>query len=130
MSREFPDRPVAGVGVRRGREPLRGVWTLPGGAIELGETMEAAAAREIHEETGLVVEVGPIVEVIDQIRMGAGGSVQYHYVLVDFLCRPVGGVLGAATDAADVRWVALGDLDALGVPALTERVIRKARALL
>jgi 8-oxo-dGTP diphosphatase len=115
--------------VRRAREPLLNVWTLPGGAVEVGETLQAALTRELREETGVVVEVGPVVEVLDQIRMDPEGRVQYHYVLVDFLCRRTGGQLAPGSDAADARWVEVGELEALSVPPSTERVIRKARSL-
>ncbi len=140
-ARSYPDRPIVGVGgvvldgervllVKRGREPLLGVWTLPGGAVELGETMRGAVAREIREETGLAVEVGPIVETLEQIRTDAAGRVEYHYVLVDFLCHATYGEPSAASDAADVAWVPLDGLEARGVPAATLRVVRKARSLL
>jgi 8-oxo-dGTP diphosphatase len=141
MIRSYPDRPVVGVGavvldgervllVKRGREPLLGVWTLPGGAVELGETMREAVARELREETGLAVEVGPIVETLEQIRADRTGRVEYHYVLVDFLCRATGGEPSAASDAADVDWVPLDRLADRGVPGATIRVVRKARSLL
>ena len=73
--------------VQRGHEPLKGEWSLPGGAVELGETLEAAVAREVREETGLDVDVGPVVEVLDRIHRDAGGRVEYHFVIVDYACR-------------------------------------------
>jgi ADP-ribose pyrophosphatase YjhB (NUDIX family) len=115
MKREYPDRPVVGVGavivdagrvllVKRGSPPLLGEWSLPGGVVEVGETLRAAAEREAHEETGLVVEAGEVLEVLDRIIPGEHGRALYHYVLVDFLCRVTGGELRKGSDAADVAW--------------------------
>ena len=135
--RKYPDRPIVGVGavvfdaarvllVRRGQEPLKGEWSLPGGAVELGETLEEAVVRELREETGLEVEVGAAVEVLDRIRRDAAGRVEYHYVLVDYACTVRGGRLAAGTDAADARWADLAELAALGVSEKAISVIRKA----
>jgi ADP-ribose pyrophosphatase YjhB (NUDIX family) len=136
-----PLHPILGVGgvvfdgdavllVRRGHPPLEGVWTLPGGTVEFGETLREAVVRELSEETGLDVEVGPLVDVVDLLSRAGDGTVERHYVVADFLCRVVAGALEAASDAADVRWVACGALDALAVPAAAQAVIRKARTLL
>jgi ADP-ribose pyrophosphatase YjhB (NUDIX family) len=114
--RQYPDRPVVGVGavviehgrvllVKRRFEPLAGQWSLPGGSLELGETLEAGVAREILEETGLQVEVGPVVEVFDRILLDPDDRVRYHFVLIDYLCRPVGGRLQAGSDVADAAFV-------------------------
>src|SRR5512136_1446074 len=118
-SREYPDRPIVGVGavivekhagvarvllVKRGAPPLNGEWSLPGGVVELGETLRAAAEREVREETGLIVKADEVLEVLDRIIPGQDGSPQYHYVLVDFLCTVHGGKLRAGGDAADARW--------------------------
>jgi len=133
--RSYPDRPVVGVGavvlvdgkvvlVQRAHEPLKGAWNLPGGVVEVGETLGEACAREVVEETGLVVDVGPVIEVFDRIMLDAGGRVQYHFVLVDYVCRVVGGALGCGTDASDV---ALADPSALDPYALTDKAIEVIR---
>jgi 8-oxo-dGTP diphosphatase len=135
MSREYPERPIVGVGaviidadrvllVQRGQAPLKGEWSLPGGALELGETLEEGVRREVLEETGLVIEPVAVVEVLDRISRDPEGRVQYHYVLVDFLCRAIGGDLACATDAADARWVGQDSLAA--VAPFTVAVIQKA----
>jgi 8-oxo-dGTP diphosphatase len=115
MQREYPETPLVGVGavivddgrvllVRRGREPLKGHWSLPGGMLELGESLIAGVVREVEEETGLTVEPLELVELLDRIHRD-GERVQYHYVIADYLCRVVGGELKAASDADAVRWV-------------------------
>jgi len=115
MKREYPDRPIVGVGaviidagrvllVKRGAPPLLGEWSLPGGVVEIGETLRAAAEREAREETGLIVQAGEVLEVLDRIIPGEQGRAQYHYVLIDFLCRLAGGALIAGGDAADAAW--------------------------
>jgi mutator protein MutT len=112
--------------IKRGHAPLKGQWSLPGGGVETGETLEQAVAREVLEETGLTVEVGPIVEVLDRISRDADGRVEHHFVLVDFVCRASGGILRGASDAEDAAWVALQDLARYDVAAVTMSVIQKA----
>ena len=140
MSRSYPDRPIASVGaviiddgrvllVQRGQSPLKGQWSLPGGAVEVGETLSAAVQREVFEETGLIVEVGPIVEVLDRIHMDAGGRVEFHYVLIDYLCAVVGGQLQAQSDAADARWASPTELSAFGLQLVTLAVVKRGLAL-
>ena len=114
--------------VRRGQEPLKGEWSIPGGAVELGETLEAAARREVVEETGIEIRITAMVEVLDRIVLQED-RVRYHYVLVDFLGVPVGGALRAGSDAADVRWVSHEELNSHGIYRLapaTVAVIEKA----
>src|SRR5271170_7179332 len=119
MKREYPESPLVGVGavivdlrekdhrvlfVRRGQPPLLGEWSLPGGVLECGETLREAVVREAREETGLVVETGEMLGVYERVIRNDEGRVRYHYVLLDFLCRPIGGNLQAGSDAAEVRW--------------------------
>jgi 8-oxo-dGTP diphosphatase len=115
MQREFPSAPLVGVGavvvdqgrvllVRRGTEPLKGHWSLPGGMVELGEGLVDAVVREVREETGLIVEPLELIELLDRIHRDEK-RVRYHYVIADYLCRVTGGALRAASDAEDVRWV-------------------------
>jgi mutator protein MutT len=115
--------------VQRGQEPLKGEWSLPGGAVEVGETLEAALAREVREETALDVEVGDLVEVLDSIRRDETGRIEYHYIIIDYACRVRGGATTTAvrgTDAADVRWVAIDELEGYKVTSRAIAVIRKA----
>jgi len=136
-SRKYPARPIAGVGavilmppgvvlIRRKHEPLAGHWTIPGGTLDLGETLESGAAREALEETGLVVDVGPVVEVFDRILLDDAGKVRYHFVLIDYLCRPRGGELRAGSDATDIAIVAPDGLEHYHLAAKAHDVIRKA----
>jgi 8-oxo-dGTP diphosphatase len=137
--RKYPARPIVAVGavildgdrvllVQRGQEPLKGEWSLPGGAVETGEALHAALMREVREETCLDVEVGPVVEVLESIRRDASGRAEYHYVIIDYACRVRGGAAACGSDAADVRWVAVDDLDRYRLTEAAASVIRKARA--
>ena len=121
MNREYPLRPIVGIGAivfngknvlmaQRGRSPSFGNWSIPGGAVELGETLEEACIREVFEETSLTVKIVSRHTVLDRITRDDWSRVQYHYVLIDFICRPVGGTLQAGSDAAEARWVPLKDL--------------------
>ena len=115
--------------IRRRFEPLKGQWSLPGGGVELGETLEASVAREMQEEIGLEVEVGPVIEVFDRIMKDADSRVEYHYVLVDYLCWPIGGELRAGSD---VDAAVLVDPSELGPYQLTKKataVIERALQL-
>lgn len=136
MQREYPDRPIVGVGavilregrvvlVRRGREPLRGQWSLPGGALELGETLTAGVVREVLEETGLVVRPLSLAGVFDRILPGENGRPQYHYVLVDYLCEPESGELCAGGDASEVCWCSADELESKGLADFTLELLKK-----
>ena len=139
-SRAYPDRPFVGVGavivdqgrvvlIKRRFEPLAGHWSLPGGAVDVGETLVECVAREMLEETGLVVEVGPVVEVFDRIVRDGDGRVQFHYVLVDFLCRPTGGTLQAGSDVADAVYAEPEELAGFALADPATEVIRRALEL-
>ncbi len=134
-------RPVLGVGaliieqgrillVERGREPLKGYWSLPGGAVETGERLEVAVRREVREETGLEIEIVALIEVFERIMNDESGRPEYHYVLMDYLCRPSGGSLCAADDASRVGWFEPGEISALRITEGTPAVIAKAFAWL
>jgi 8-oxo-dGTP diphosphatase len=136
MQREFPETPLVGIGaiiienarvvlVKRAHPPLQAEWSIPGGVLEVGELMREAAIREAREETGLTVEPRELLGVYDRVVRDADQRVQYHYVLIDFLCRRVAGDLAAASDAADVRWFAQEELPGLKLAEDTLDVIRK-----
>jgi ADP-ribose pyrophosphatase YjhB (NUDIX family) len=138
LKREYPDRPIVGVGAiiidgdrvllaRRASQPLSGQWSIPGGMLELGETLRAGAEREALEETGLRVHVDEVVDVFDSIVPGQDSTApQYHYVLIDFLCTVIGGELHAGSDASEVRWFRREEIDRLGMRQMTINAIEKA----
>ncbi|HYS26060.1 MAG TPA: NUDIX hydrolase [Vicinamibacterales bacterium] len=128
-SRQYPERPIVGVGavivddgkvvlIRRKYEPLKGHWSLPGGMVEIGEPLETALTREMQEETALVVDVGPVIEVFDRIMRDEQRRVRYHFVLIDYLCWPSSGTLRAGSDVDDAIWA---DPSALAAYSLTEK---------
>jgi ADP-ribose pyrophosphatase YjhB (NUDIX family) len=146
-SREYPERPVVGIGgviidggrtllIRRGSEPLRGEWSIPGGTLELGETLEEGVARELLEETGLVVRVGELIEVFDRIYAEDGkiaAQVQtkprFHYVIVDYLCERIGGEARAGSDVTEVAFAAEEELANFHLTETATRILKKAFAM-
>ncbi len=141
--RRYPNRPLVGVGAiifrrnrilmaQRGKDPLKGWWSLPGGALELGESLEDAVRREVLEETGLQVEPVKLFEVFERIMRDANGAPEYHYVLIDYVCRVTGGELFPGDDVAAVDWVRRQDLPSLqiteGTLAVIERAFEQRRA--
>src|SRR5271165_5885374 len=136
MQREFPETPLVGVGaiiiepsrvllVKRAHPPLQAQWSIPGGVLEVGELVREAAVREAREETGLTVEPGELPGVFDRVLRDPEQRVQYHYVLIDFLCRRIAGDLAAASDAAEVRWFTRDELPGLKLAKDTLEVILK-----
>jgi 8-oxo-dGTP diphosphatase len=136
-SRRYPTRPILGVGaliidngrillIERGREPLKGFWSIPGGAVESGERLEDAMRREVREETGLEVEVLAMLEIFERIILDAERRPEYHYVLMDYLCRSAGGTLEAADDASHAQWFEPNELAGLRITEGTSAVIEKA----
>jgi 8-oxo-dGTP diphosphatase len=150
-NREYPERPLVGVGgvvieqgrallVRRGSEPLRGEWSIPGGLLESGETLTAAVARELHEETGLTVGVVELIEALERIfpepeipADGAPGAIpsrpRYHYVILDYLCKRISGEARAGGDATEVAFARENELPRYGLSPVTIRVLAKAFAM-
>jgi len=139
MKRDYPERPIVGVGavivrgdrallVRRATEPLKGEWSVPGGALELGEKLRDGAARETLEETGLRVEVGEVLDVFDSIFTDGDGRTQYHYVLIDFLCTPLAGEALPGSDVSEVLWVTEADLAGMNLRDSIAQVVRKGLA--
>ena len=135
--RRYPNRPLVGVGAiifrrnrilmaQRGKEPLKGWWSLPGGALELGESLTDAVCREVLEETGLVVEPVKLFEVFERIMRDADGAPEYHYILIDYICRVTGGTLFPGDDVCAVDWVRRADLPTLQITEGTLAVIERA----
>lgn len=147
MAREYPDRPVVGVGgvviddgrallIRRGSEPLRGQWSIPGGMLELGESLQSGVARELLEETGLKVRVLDLIEVFDRIYVQersdeapADPRPRYHYVIVDYLCERISGDACAGSDVTDVAFAREDELERYHLTETATRVLRRAFAM-
>ena len=147
MARAYPDRPVVGVGgvviengrallIRRGSEPLLGEWSIPGGTLEIGESLQEGVARELLEETGLEVEVQDMIEVFDRIFTENGPKApsdtvrpKYHFVIVDYLCERRGGDAKAGSDVTDIAYAAEDELGKFHLTSTAERVLRRAFAM-
>ena len=116
--------------VKRAHEPRKGEWSLPGGLVELGESLQDAIRREIKEETTLDVDVGPIIETFDRVHRDDHGRIRYHFVIVDFVCWPKGGEARPASDADGVAWVSAAEIDDYAVNAHAKAVIEKGLKVL
>lgn len=134
--------PVLGVGaviwndrnevvlIRRGKEPRRDEWSIPGGHLEWGESSHEGVRREVREETGLIVEIAGLIDTVDLIAKDASGTVTRHYVLIDFAARAIGGELRAGSDAAEARWVPVSELHEYALWSETRRIIEASRRVL
>jgi ADP-ribose pyrophosphatase YjhB (NUDIX family) len=136
IKREYPDRPIVGVGaviiqdgkallVKRGQEPGYGKWSIPGGAVKVGERLSHAIEREVLEETGLVVKAGEVVKIYEPVIKDDAGRVRYHYVLIDFICHPVSGEISPASDILDAELVSPAELEQYDLPPVTLALIQK-----
>lgn len=139
-SREYPKRPIVGVGgvviedgrallIRRGSEPLRGQWSIPGGTLETGETLLEGVVREMAEETGLQVRVLELIEVFERIMPDAEGRARYHFVIVDYLCENAGGTAAAASDVTHIAWAREDELEPYKLTPTATRILKKAFAM-
>lgn len=136
LKRIYPDQAIVGVGIvivkdceialiKRGNQPARGKWTIPGGIVELGETLKDAVIREAKEETCLTVEEPDLIGVVDQIEHDEQGKVRYHYVIIDYLVRVVSGDIAAASDAAELHWVPISEIESYDLTASFRRFFVK-----
>lgn len=134
MRREYPDAPIVTVGlivkrdgrvllVQRGKEPNKGRWSIPGGAVEPGETLRAAGEREVREECSIEVRAGAVAGVFEAIVPDGNGRTRFHYVIIDFLAEYISGVLRPSSDSADARWVSLAELDKLDVTEQARQLV-------
>jgi 8-oxo-dGTP diphosphatase len=147
MAREYPDRPVVGIGgvviengrallIKRGSEPLLGQWSIPGGTLELGESLQEGVARELLEETGLTVRVLDMIEAFDRIFLDPAtprpedrSRPKYHYVIVDYLCERLSGQAQAGSDVTDIAYAAEEELETFQLTATATRVLHRAFAM-
>ena len=140
-SRRYPARPLLGVGavvfqegkvllIERGQEPLKGWWTLPGGLVETGERLECAVRREVMEETGLEIHPLEVAAIFERIMPDLEGRTEFHYVIVDYICKFTGGTLKAGSDVSNALWVAVDKLTTLKMAPGTPPVIEKALRML
>jgi ADP-ribose pyrophosphatase YjhB (NUDIX family) len=141
MAREYPEHPVVGVGavvvrdhkaliIKRAHEPRKGEWSLPGGLLELGESLQDAVRREVKEETNLDVAAGPIIDTFDRVHRDAAGRIRYHFVIVDFVCWSDDGDAVAGSDAEAVAWVTADEIDGYGVNAHAKAMMVRGLAVL
>jgi len=137
VNRVFPKMPLVGVGVvvkkentvllvKRANEPKKGLWAIPGGLIKLGESVQAAAMREVLEECAISIHLQDVISVVDLIDKDDEGKIKYHFVLIDFVAQYAGGELQADSDALDAAWVPMDKLDQFDIPEITRKVISKA----
>lgn len=135
----YPDQPVVGVGaviiregrlalIKRGNEPARGKWTIPGGHVELGESPENAVIRETMEETGLDVETPTLLDVVTNVDLDKDGKIKYHYVIIDYLVHVTAGTAQASSDAAELRWVPFDEVESFNLTASFRLFFRNNRA--
>jgi 8-oxo-dGTP diphosphatase len=138
MKRLYPDQPVVGIGaviiqdgkivlIKRGNEPSKGKWTIPGGLVELGECLEAAVIRETKEEVSLDVENPSLIGVVDNVDLDEQGKVKYHYVIIDYLVQVKSGDIQAASDAAELRWVPFDEVENYNLTASFRVFFRQNR---
>lgn len=137
QEREYPERPIVAVGgvvvhdgrvllVRRGQPPLEGRWSIPGGILELGETIAGAIGRELREETGVTVRVLGLIEIYEKVLRDSDNRAQYHFVILDYLCEFVEGEAQAGGDVTDAAWVTDEELENLQLTSAALRVVKKA----
>ncbi|MCS7136529.1 MAG: NUDIX hydrolase [Nitrososphaerota archaeon] len=138
MGKEYPKMPVVAVGalilqdhkillVKRKNEPGKGRWSIPGGTVELGESLKDAVIREVYEETGLVVEVSELLDIVEVIRKDEVGNVIFHYVILDYLAKPISGTLRAASDVSDALWASIEEAMNMEITDSLRAMLRKLK---